>query len=107
MSATVDTPVDDDAIFDAASYVQRPVPELDGHRAIDLALRFSGAGKLDRTRDDDLALAEAARLGCEVRLIVVGTVNSKTFRLSTKPDGDELSFSCTVSVSSVEAAELA
>jgi hypothetical protein len=46
------------------------------------------------------------RLGLEVRLIVTGTIAGKSFRLGTGDD-EELSFSCTVRVASVEAGEIA
>lgn len=97
----------DEATFSRESY-RLPVPTLDGHRAVSLELRFSGAGKLDRTSSDDLALLEAARLGEPIRLIVVGEVGSKGFKLSRQPDGSgELGYACTVRVLSVEAGETA
>ena len=87
---------------------QLNIPELDGHRAVTLEIRFSGSGLLDRTSVDDLALLEAARLGEPVRLIVVGEVGAKGFRLNRKSDGEgELSYTCTVRVASVEAGEIA
>jgi hypothetical protein len=95
----------DDAVFDAASY-DLNIPTLDGHRAVKLNIRFSGAGSLDRTSENDLALLEAARLGREVRLIVTGTIATKTYALGTGDD-EELSFACTVRVASVEAGEAA
>jgi hypothetical protein len=58
--------------------------------------------------EDDLALLEAARLGREIRLIVVGEVGAKGFNLNRKADGEgELSYVCTVKVRSVEAGEIA
>jgi hypothetical protein len=95
----------DDSIFDAERYAL-PIPQIDGIRATRLDLRFSGSGTLDRTSDDDLKLLEAARLGSEVVLIVRGTFVGKGFRLVGKDD-DELSYSATVRVESVEAGELA
>jgi hypothetical protein len=70
-----------------------------------LPLRFSGMGQLDRSSEDDLALLEAARLGAEVVLIVRGKVNQKSFRLADRDE--ELGFTATLKVTSVEAAELA
>lgn len=85
-----------------------PVPEMDGRRAVKLELRFSGAGLLDATSADDLAILEAARLGEPVRLLVVGEFSGKGFRLNRNSNGEgELSYSCTVKVLSVEAGELA
>ena len=91
---------------------ERAVPvvrrTMDGHRAVSLELRFSGSGKLDRTSSDDLALFEAARLGEPIRLIVVGEVGSKGFKLNRQQDGSgELGYTCTVRVLSVEAGEIA
>ena len=60
---------EDDEIFAADSY-KLNIPTIDGHRAIKLAVRFSGTGDLDRTSDDDLALLEAMRMGAPVRLII-------------------------------------
>ena len=91
--------------FSRADY-ELPIPELDGHKGTTLDIRFSGCGALQPTDMDDLALLKAARLGLEVRLIVVGEVSAKSFGLSKKPsDDDELAFSCTVKVLSVEAGE--
>ena len=67
---------------------------------------LSGSGSLDRTSSDDLALLEAMRMGREVRLIVTGTIAGKGFRLGGSSD-EELAFSCTVRVESVEAGEIA
>ncbi len=76
--------------------------------ATSLELRFSGAGLLDRTSADDLQLLEAARLGEPIRLIVLGEVGAKGFRLRRKLDDEaEVSYACIVRVLSVEAAELA
>ena len=52
-----------------------------------------------------MALLEAARLGREVRLIVVGTIATKTYALGTR-DGEELSFAATVRIANVEAGEI-
>lgn len=82
MSATAVAPIEED-VFNAASY-DLPIPELDGFTAVELELRFSGSGKLDRTSTDDLALLEAARLGHEVLLLVRGEINGKGFRLARK-----------------------
>jgi hypothetical protein len=46
------------------------------------------------------------RIGAPVRLIVTGTINGKAFRLGGSED-EELSYSCTVRVESVEAGEIA
>lgn len=86
---------------------QRAIPSMDDRRATKLEIRLSGAGVLDRTSMDDLALLEAARLGEPVRLIVVGEISGKGFRLTRKPDEDELRYTCTVKVLSVEAGEIA
>ena len=74
-------------LFDASEF-DLNIPQLDGHRAVHLDLRFSGSAALDRTSDDDLALLEAARLGEPVRLIVVGEVGGKGFRLTRTKDGE-------------------
>jgi hypothetical protein len=87
---------------------QSKVPALDGYRATNLKLRFSGAATLDQTSKDDLDILAAARLGREVRLIVVAEGSSKGFALARKPhDDDDLSFTLTLKVVSVEAAEIA
>ena len=94
----------DDELFSAESYVNRPIPRLDDHVATKLALSFSGGGlELDRSSDADLELLQGARLGKRVRLIIVGEVRTKAYRLR---DG-ELSFSAGVVVEEVEMAELA
>ena len=95
----------EDDIFDASAYAL-PIPRIDDRKATKLDVRFSGSGSLDRTSEDDLALLEAMRLGAPVRLIVVGQIAGKSFRLGTGDD-EELSYSCTVRVESVEAGELA
>jgi hypothetical protein len=92
----------EEPVFTAADY-DLPLPKLDGHRATQLELRFSGSGRLDYSSADDLALLEAARLGNEVRLIVSGQAASKSFRLK---DG-ELFFALSVKVLRVEAGEAA
>ena len=92
--------------FSPESY-RLDVPTLDGHKAARCQLRFSGAGELDRTSADDVALMQAARLGEEVRLIVVGKVSTKSFTLKDKKDGESLQFTFSVQVSRVEAAETA
>ncbi|HXG75503.1 MAG TPA: hypothetical protein VNJ53_02945 [Gaiellaceae bacterium] len=101
MSATATEPE-----FAATGY-DLPIPGIDGRKATRLEVRFAGAGELDWTSEDDLALLEAGRLGVEVRLLVVGRVSGKSFRLSGRPDDGELSFACTVKVARVEAAEIA
>jgi hypothetical protein len=95
----------DDAVFDASAYALN-IPTLDGRKATNLDIRFSGSGSLDRTSEDDLALLEAMRIGAPVRLIVIGAINGKSFRLGGTND-DEMSFACTVRVASVEAGEIA
>jgi len=98
---------EEDEIFAADSYALN-IPAIDGHRAMKLAVRFSGTGDLDRTSDDDLALLEAMRMGAPVRLIITGEISGKGFSLARKPgDEGELSYTCTVRVESVEAGELA
>jgi hypothetical protein len=95
----------DDVVFDASAY-DLNIPTLDGRKATNLDIRFSGSGRLDRTSADDLALLEAMRIGAPVRLIVTGTINGKAFRLGGTDD-DEMSYACTVRVASVEAGEIA
>lgn len=92
--------IDEEAVFAPESY-RLEVPTLDGHKAARCALRFSGSSALDRTSADDTELMRAARLGHEVRLIVVGNVSTKSFSLK----GEELAYSFTVQVTAVEAAE--
>ena len=107
MSATAIAPDIDDIVFDASTY-DLPIPKIDGRKATNLDIRFTGSGSLDRTSEDDLALLEAARLGREIRLIVVGEIGAKSFRLNRKADdAEELSYTCTVKVLSVEAGEIA
>jgi hypothetical protein len=105
MSATAIAPDIDEEIFSASAY-DLNIPSLDGRKATNLDIRFSGSGSLDRTSADDLALLEAARLGAPVRLIVTGTINGKAFRLGGTED-EEMSYACTVKVLSVEAGEIA
>lgn len=83
---------------------QLDVPQIDGRIARNLTLRFAGNAKLDPTSGDDVALLQAARLGHEVRLIVTGTVSTKSFSLDAK--GEEMAFSFAVRVERVEAGEL-
>jgi hypothetical protein len=97
--------LEDDEIFNAAAY-DLPVPKMDERKATQLDIRFSGSGSLDRTSEDDLELQKAMRLGREVRLIVTGSIAAKAFRLGTGEE-EELSYSCTVRVASVEAGEIA
>jgi len=94
----------EDETFSAEAY-RLDTPTLDGHTARNLSLRFSGNAKLDGTSSDDVALMQAARLGREVRLIVTGTVSTKTFALDAS--GEELAFSFVVRVQDVEAGEVA
>lgn len=86
---------------------QSQVPGVDGYTATKLELRFNGAATLDSTAADDLALLEGGRLGKQVRLIVVAEGSSKGFKLNRKLHDDELSFTLTLKVLSVEAAEIA
>jgi hypothetical protein len=67
----------------------------------------AGSGKLDRTSADDVDLVRAARLGNEIRLIVVGRVATKAYALKALEDGDELEYAFTVQVTAVEVAETA
>lgn len=99
---------DEEATFSASSYANhvKAIPTMDGRRATNLDIRFSGSGSLDHTSVDDLELLEAMRLGHDVRLIVTGTIAGKGFRLGTTADGD-ISYSCTVRVATVEAGEAA
>jgi hypothetical protein len=50
--------IEDDSVFDAASYKRhmQSIPSMDGYRAAKLELRFSGSGILDRTSADDIEL---------------------------------------------------
>lgn len=92
----------------AVSPAQRErLPSLDGHGATRLLLKFSGAGELDPLSNDDIELLEAARLGSEVRLLVVGEVSTKGFRLNRKPGDDEIAYTCVVHVLAVEGGEIA
>jgi hypothetical protein len=101
----VGTAIEPDEIVFAPESYRLEIPTLDGYRAANCALRFSGTGKLDRTSADDVELMRAARLGHEVRLIVVGTVATKSFSLPK--DGAELEYSFVVRITAVEAAETA
>jgi hypothetical protein len=92
-----------DETFSADAY-KLEIPSLDGHAARNLSLRFQGKAKLDGTSADDVTLLRAARLGRQVRLIVTGTVSTKTFALNAS--GEELAYSFVVSVQDVEAGEL-
>ena len=78
----------------------------DGHRASEVAVQFSGAGRLDHLNSADLELIEAAKLGGEVLLLVRGTVAAKSFRL-VGPPTEGLRFACSVKVDAVEDAERA
>jgi hypothetical protein len=94
----------DDEIFCRVVQVERPdARRAPSGEAPHPVLRSLESG---RTSEDDLALLEAARLGREVRLIVTGTIATKTYTLGTGDD-EELSFACTVRVASVEAGEIA
>jgi hypothetical protein len=105
--ATAIAPDIDESVFDASAY-DLNIPTHDGFKAVTLDIRFSGAGSLDRTSEDDLALLEAARLGREIRLIVVGEVGAKGFRLNRNAENEgQLGYTCTVKVISVEAGEIA
>jgi hypothetical protein len=92
-----------DETFRAEAY-KLDIPTLDGHAARTISLRFGGSAKLDGTSADDAALLRAARLGAPVRLIVVGTVATKTYALDAS--GEDLAFSFVVRVEDVEAGEL-
>ena len=99
------TAIEPDEITFAPEAYRLEIPTLDGYRAANCALRFSGAGKLDRTSADDVELMRAARLGHEIRLIVLGTVATKSFSLPN--DGEELEYAFVVRITAVEAAETA
>jgi hypothetical protein len=92
-----------DETFSPEAY-KLDIPTLDGHGAKRINLRFSGSAKLDGTSADDVALLQAARLGAPVRLIVTGSVSTKTFSLDAA--GEEMAFSFVVRVQDVEAGEL-
>jgi hypothetical protein len=104
MTDVVSPPELDDSTFSADAY-DLPIPKMDGRRATKLHIRFSGTCDLDRTSEDDLELLNAMRLGLPVRLIVTGSIGAKAFNLST--NDEELAYSCTVRVTSVEEAVLA
>ena len=104
MAAPAETAFDD-ALADVG-YKPLTIPSMDGRRATELDIRFSGSGSLEPADEDDLALLEAMRLGEPVRLIVVGSIAGKGFRLGTGDD-PAVSFSCTVRVEHVEAGEIA
>ena len=91
---------------DTPAALMRRIPTMDGHRATEVVVQFSGAGLLDHLSPADLELIEAAKLGGEVLLLVRGTVAAKSFRLVGSPT-DGLRFACSVKVSSVEDAERA
>jgi hypothetical protein len=74
-----------DETFSAEAY-KLDIPTLDGHGAKRINLRFSGSAKLDGTSADDVTLLRAARLGREVRLMVTGTVSTKTFALNASSE---------------------
>ena len=93
----------DETTFSAEAY-ELDIPTLDGRAARTISLRFNGNAKLDGTSADDAALLRAARLGAPVRLIVVGTVATKTYSLDSS--GEDLAFSFVVRVEDVEAGEL-
>lgn len=88
--------------FTAEAY-KLDIPTLDNRSARNLFLRFSGTGRLDATNADHAAILRGARLGEPVRMIVVGTVQSKTFALDRT--GDELNYSFAVRVETVEAGD--
>ena len=106
MSAILESIVESIDISAKLDERQSKVPAIDGCQASNLKLRFSGFATLDQTSADDLELLAAARLG-EVRLIVVAEGSGKGFTLTRKPHDDETSFTLTLKVVSVEAAEIA
>ena len=99
------TAIEPDEITFAPEAYRLEIPTLDGYRAANCALRFSGSGKLDRTSADDVELMRAARLGEPIRLIVVGEVATKAFSL--KKHTVELEYAFVVRITAVEAAETA
>ena len=80
------TVVDEEAIFDASSY-ELPIPRLDGHKADNLTVSFSGGVSLDRTSEEDLELVDSLTLGKQVTLSVTAVVTKKGFTLN--PGRDE------------------
>jgi hypothetical protein len=79
----------DDAIFDAQKY-DLPIPRLDGHKADNLSIAFSGGVSLDRTSEEDLDLVEMLTLGQEINLRITATVTKKGFTFAAgKEDSPE------------------
>ena len=95
------------ALAETPGQLMRRIPSMDGHRASEVLVSFSGSGRLDHLNELDLVLLESARLGNEVLLLVRGRVVGKSFALKGRPSDEELSFSCRVAVSSIEDAERA
>jgi hypothetical protein len=94
----------DEIMFSPESY-RLEVRSIDGYRAAKCSLRFGGSGSIDRTSADDVELMKAARMGSEVRLIVVGTVATKSYSLPK--NGEEIAYAFVVRVESVEALDAA
>ena len=105
IGASVATAIEPDEVTFSFESYQLEVPSIDGYHAAKCSLRFSGSGSLDRTSADDVELMKAARMGSEVRLIVVGTVATKSFALPK--DGEEIAYAFVVRIESGEALEAA
>jgi hypothetical protein len=99
----VATAIEPDEVTFAPESYWLEVPTIDGFRAAKCSLRFGGSGSLDRTSSEDVELMKAARMGSEVRLIVVGTVATKSYSLPRNEE--EIAYAFVVRIESVEALE--
>jgi hypothetical protein len=78
------------ALFDRTKY-QNPglrIDEVDGQEVDKIWLKFSGRVALDRTKADDVALFNKARLGAELELRVSGTGARVGTGYTTSKGGD-------------------
>ena len=83
----------------------KKLPALDGLRAAEVSLAFSGVTRLDHLDERDITLMQAARLGRPVRLLVSGSIVAKRYAVETSSEG--LKYTFTVKVDAVEDAEAA
>ena len=98
--------IEDEDLFDASEF-DLNIPQLVGRASSISTSRFSGSAALDRPWTTTWPYSKP-RGWATVRLIVVGEVGGKGFRLARNKDGEaELSYSCTVRVLTVEAGEIA
>jgi hypothetical protein len=97
----------EDAVFDISSY-DLPIPSIDGFKTSTLRLRFTGAGILiDRTDEIALGFLNALRMGQAVRLVVVGSVDTKQFRRQAREGDEAVEYGVTVKIEEIELGELA